>query len=90
MTEGVSTVKVPGEVKIAFHDKLAHFLYEEEGAFERGPELKITYRFIQYNPGNQFTRWFWGCIGNAGEGTMTVEAKYLVAPAKFGFDAPEL
>jgi hypothetical protein len=35
------------------------------------------YRFVQFNPGSQFSRWFWGGIGSAGKGTMTVEAKFL-------------
>lgn len=77
VAEGSSTVNVPDDIKKAFHDKLTQLLYEEEGGFRRGTELKVRYRFIQYNPGSQFTRWFWGGIGNAGEGSMTVEAKYF-------------
>jgi hypothetical protein len=71
-----STVNVPQEIQDSFQTKLAKLLYEE-GGFTRGPGLTIRYRFIQYNPGSQFTRWFWGGIGNAGEGTMTVEATFL-------------
>lgn len=48
-----------------------------QGKFVQGSELIITYRFVQYDPGNQFTRWFWGGIGNAGEGTITLEATYV-------------
>lgn len=44
--------------------------------------MTIRYRFVQYNAGNQFTRWFWGGIGNAGEGTLTVEAKYFDSQGK--------
>lgn len=76
VTEGQSTVNVPQEVRDSFQAKLSKLLYEE-GGFTRGPGLTIRYQFIQYNPGNQFTRWFWGGIGNAGEGTMTVEATFL-------------
>lgn len=78
IAEGASTVKVPDEVKKSFEEELGRLLYAE-GAFQRGPDLKITYRFIQHDPGNQFTRWFWGGIGNAGEGSITVEAKYFEA-----------
>lgn len=76
-TEGSSPVAVPPAVKTDFANKLNQYLYEEEGGFQKGPELTISYRFIQYDPGNQFTRWFSGGIGNAGEGSLTVEAKYF-------------
>jgi len=74
--EGNSAIDVPEDVRKAFQERLNKLLYEE-GNFQRGPDLKIKYRFVQYNPGNQFTRWFWGGIGNAGEGSMTIEAKYF-------------
>ena len=76
-TEGSSPVVVPPDVKTDFANKLNQYLYEEEGGFQKGRELTISYRFIQYDPGNQFTRWFWGGMGNAGEGSLTVEAKYF-------------
>ncbi len=61
---------------LPFEAKLAQLLYGQDG-FTKGPGLKIRYRFIQFNPGNQFTRWFWGGIGSAGKGSMTVEARFL-------------
>lgn len=76
VSESNSPVAVPAEVKSAFQQKLEEFLYGE-GGFQKGGELNIRYRFIQFDPGNQFTRWFWGGIGNAGEGSLTVEAKYF-------------
>jgi hypothetical protein len=76
ISETNSTVNLPDEVRVSFREKLSTLLYEE-GDFEQGPGLKIEYRFIQFNPGSQFKRWFWGGIGNSGEGTMTVEAKYF-------------
>jgi len=74
-TEGISPVAVPADVKATLTEKLNQYLYGE-GGFQRGKELKISYRFIQYDPGSQFTRWFWGGIGNAGEGSLTIETKY--------------
>lgn len=74
--EDKPTVSLPGDVSASFQAKLAQLLYEQDG-FTRGPGLKIRYRFIQYNPGSQFTRWFWGGIGSAGKGSMTVEARFL-------------
>jgi hypothetical protein len=74
--EDQSTVNVPSEVNSSFQAKLSQLIYGD-GGFVRGPGLKIQYRFIQFNPGSQFTRWFWGGIGSAGKGSMTVEAKFL-------------
>lgn len=74
--EDKATVNVPGDVSASFQAKIDQLLYGQEG-FTKGPGLKIRYRFIQFNPGNQFTRWFWGGIGSAGKGSMTVEARFL-------------
>lgn len=73
--EATPNIKVPEKARRTFKDKLERFIFAE-GGLEKGPGLKISYRFIQFETGNQFTRWFWGGIGNAGEGSMTVEAKY--------------
>ncbi len=74
--EDKATVNVPGDVSASFQAKIDQLLYGQ-GVFTKGPGLKIRYRFIQFNPGNQFTRWFWGGIGSAGKGSMTVEARFL-------------
>ena len=74
--EDKATVDVPADVSASFQEKFSQLLYGEAG-FVRGPDLKIRYRFIQFNPGSQFSRWFWGGIGSAGKGTMTVEARFL-------------
>ena len=76
LSEAKSTVSVPAEIKLEFEEKLKEVLFGE-GGFQEGQDLKIKYRFIQFTPGNQFTRWFWGGIGNAGEGSLTIEAKYF-------------
>jgi len=52
-------------------------LLYKEGAFQKGSELTIRYRFVQFDAGSQFTRWFLGGIGNSGEGSLTIEAKYF-------------
>jgi hypothetical protein len=74
--EGNSTVNVPADVKKVFSQKLEKFVYEE-GGFQKGNELKLKYRFIQFNPGSQFTRYMWGGLGSSGKGTLTVEAKFF-------------
>jgi hypothetical protein len=76
VTEGPSTVTVPDDVRLGFQHKLQDLLYRD-GPFGKGHDLRLSYRFIQFNPGNQFTRWFSGGIGNAGEGSLTVEVKYF-------------
>jgi hypothetical protein len=75
-SEGKSPVKVPDEVKQVFEEKLGTFLYGD-GGFQKGSDLKIEYRFIQFNPGSRFARYMLGGIGNTGEGSITVEAKYF-------------
>src|SRR5262249_29262004 len=67
--EGNSPVGVPAEMKSEFQSKLDQYLYAENG-FQRGQELRIRYRFIQYDPGSQFSRWFFGGLGNTGEGSL--------------------
>ena len=74
--EDKPTVNVPGDVSSQFRASLEKELFEK-GGFTRGDGLKIKYRFIQFNPGSQFSRWFWGGLGSAGKGTMTVEAKFF-------------
>jgi hypothetical protein len=75
IVQGKSTIDIPDDKINEFHSKLSQLIYDENN-FETGSDLTITYRFLQYNEGNQFTRWFWGGIGNAGEGTLTVEAVF--------------
>lgn len=59
--EDKATVNVPGDVSASFQAKLAQLLYGQDG-FTNGPGIKIRYRFIQFNPGSQFSRWFWGAL----------------------------
>jgi hypothetical protein len=75
-SETNSPVSVPTEVKSEFQSKLEQYLYKD-GAFQKGSDLKIKYRFIQYEPGSQFSRWFFGGIGNAGEGSLMIEVKFF-------------
>lgn len=81
IVRGESTVQVPEEVVTRFEEELRKNLYEgkegEEAPFAEGSGLKLEYCFIQYDKGNQFARYMWGGIGNAGEGTMTVLVRYL-------------
>jgi hypothetical protein len=80
-SEEAPTINVPEKIRKTFEEKLNHLLYGD-GTFQKGSDLKIKYRFIIYDPGNQFSRWFWGGIGDAGEGSLTLEAMYFDATGK--------
>jgi Domain of unknown function (DUF4410) len=79
--ENNSPVSVPAELKSEYQSKLEKYLYGENG-FQQGKELSIRYRFIQYEPGSQFGRWFSGGLGNMGEGSLTIESKFYDAAGK--------
>jgi hypothetical protein len=81
LVEEPSKVDVPDDARNEFREKLEHLLYEK-GTFQRGPDLEIRYCFMQYDSGHQFTRWFWGGIGSAGKGSLTIEVKYFDATHK--------
>jgi len=70
------TVEVPPEVDALLRSTVEKGLIEE-GNFVKGDELQIQYTFVSHDKGNQVARWFWGGLGNAGEGTVTVLVKYL-------------
>ncbi len=69
-------VEVPDEIVQQLKEKIERGLYEKNG-YDRSDELKIVYKFLQQDKGNQFSRWFWGGIGNTGEASLTVLVKYL-------------
>lgn len=69
---GSHTTKVDREYVDVFESVIREKLYKEY-AFKDGRDLTIRYRFIQFDPGSRFTRYMLGGLGNAGEGSMTVE-----------------
>src|SRR5690349_7905194 len=78
LVENNPNVKVPAEVTQTFRSAVEKGLYEK-GAFNRGQDLRVVYTFVSHNPGSQFERWFWGGIGNAGEGSVAVNVVYMDA-----------
>ncbi|WP_019451798.1 hypothetical protein [Cupriavidus sp. BIS7] len=78
LVEAPATVKVPAQVTEKFRSVVEKGLYEN-GKFLRGNDLRISYTIISDNPGSQFQRWFWGGIGNAGEGSLVIMVRYLDA-----------
>ncbi|MFQ5346927.1 MAG: hypothetical protein ACE5ED_03660 [Rhodothalassiaceae bacterium] len=77
IVHGEDTVEVPEKVMAAFNKELDRAFFGDEGAFEKGDDgLQVTFRFLQFDPGNRFSRWFFGGIGNAGEATMLAEIRF--------------
>lgn len=70
------TIKLDPTMAKKFEKILTAKMYAKD-KFSPGNEITLKYRFLQLNEGNRFSRWFLGGIGNAGEGTLTVEACYF-------------
>lgn len=69
------TTEAPSEHQNLFEKALSERLLNGHN-FAAGKDLTIRYRFLQCDEGDRFGRWFTGGIGNAGEGTLTVEATF--------------
>ena len=72
-----SPSQVPEESFVNFENILRDKL--KESGFVEGvstADLTIHYRFVHYDEGDRFSRWVLGGLGNAGEGSMTIEAKF--------------
>jgi hypothetical protein len=74
--EGKHTLAVPKESIETFEKKFKEKLYKDTSLTE-GDDIQIVYRFIQYNEGSRFARYFLGGIGNAGEGSLTIELVFI-------------
>lgn len=79
VTRAEDTVSVPEEYRVQFVYKIRTLLYgtrEKPGRFAEGEGLTIRIKVVQFEAGNQFSRWFWGGIGNAGEGSLQLLAEF--------------
>ena len=59
LAEGISTVEIPDEEKKMFGEILSKTLYSE-GNFKKGPDLKLEYRFTNFDAGSRAMRYFVG------------------------------
>ena len=75
VVEGDSLVQVPTEARSEIKEYLNEEIYSEQ-KLPAGDDLTLTYRVIQFDAGNQFTRWFLGGIGNAGEGSLMLHVTF--------------
>src|SRR5690242_15253036 len=76
LMEGKATVAVPPEVMSELHEKLTAKLYRP-GAFGKGPSVKLAYRVVDFNAGDESSRWSFGSMTGQAKGSVTVEAVYL-------------
>lgn len=80
------TVSVPPGVVLAFAAGLDNALFVGEqgktAPFTKGPKLTLNCRIIQFASGSQFKRWLAGGIGGYGEGSMTVEVRFMNSDGK--------
>lgn len=71
LAEGQSTVGCDEAVKRQFEQEIKDGFAEAN--MPEGNDLKIEYRFVQFDEGSRLVRYMAGGLGNAGEGEMTVE-----------------
>jgi hypothetical protein len=71
-----NTAPVELEIANRFENSLSFKLFEEHKMLQ-GNDIVLKYRFIQYNEGSRFGRWMFGGLGNTGEGSLTVEVRFL-------------
>lgn len=75
IAESNSTVSVPPDVTNDFKTKLDELLYQNDG-FNKGTSgTTLKYKFVSYDPGNQFLRWVCGMCG--GNGKLVVETNFI-------------
>ena len=66
ISSGNHNVEVPQKIVTQLQTGIEKGLYEEND-FIKSDALLLEYKFLQQDEGNQFVRWFFGGIGNAGE-----------------------
>jgi hypothetical protein len=69
-------VDVPADVTNQLESVIRNGL-NGSGVFSTGPDLRILYTFISYNPGNRAARYLTGGIGDTGEGSIAVTVSYV-------------
>ena len=75
LIEAKQTVPVPAEIMSELHEKLTAKLYRP-GAFGKGPSVKLAYRVVDFNAGDD-SRWSFGSMTGQAKGSVTVEAIYF-------------
>ena len=78
IAESNSTASVPPDVISEFQTKLDELLYQN-GSFNKGMSgTMLKYKFVSYDPGNQFMRWLCGDgVFQCGHGKLVVETDFI-------------
>ncbi len=71
-----NTAIVDAAVEKSFEEHLKWQLFTKAG-FQEGNDITLQYRFLQMNEGSRFKRWMTGGLGNCGEGSTTIEVKFI-------------
>ena len=74
LSEETSTLDVPGYVHTQFAEYLNNELYSRN-AFQRGPQMTISWSFTGFEKGSRALRYFVGM--GAGKGKIMVHARFL-------------
>ncbi len=75
VVEKNTEVPVPQNIRNNFKLMLNDELYEKDG-FAKGSDLKITFAFVRYEPGNRAARYALGGLGGVGEGVMKIQVTF--------------
>lgn len=75
VVEQTTAVAVPQNIRNNFQSMLNDKLYEKDG-FSKGSEFKLTYAFIQYEPGSRGARYALGGLGGVGVGIMKIQVTF--------------
>jgi len=85
---GADTISMPDEYRARLTQKVQEGIYgtaDKPGSFKNATGLKVVLRVVQFEPGNQFQRWFWGGLGNQGEGSLHVLAEFYEGDKKLAY-----
>ncbi|MFC1855372.1 DUF4410 domain-containing protein [Thermodesulfobacteriota bacterium] len=80
IAEGKHAVEVPAEYKKLFVEILTDNL--EDDGLKKGKDLKIEYKFTEYDEGSGGLRFLLGGAGGMGEGKMVINVRFLDASGK--------
>ena len=72
---GEHDVEVPDEMVARLRGKIEEGLHVEHG-YGQSDDLLISFKFLQYNEGDQFARWFLAGLTTSGKGTLIVSVTY--------------
>ncbi len=66
---------VPQNIRNNFKLMLNDELYKKDG-FAKGSDIKLTFAFVRYAPGNRAARYALGGLGGVGEGVMQIQVTF--------------